>query len=134
MLCCSLLQLIIPVAAAQVSPALNLQLMCAATAMPFIAAWQPGQDSMIDWISDTRSLRYTEYSQGRIQQSHSWQLSGQAIFWLQVSTSRQAAGEEEDPAAVVGAAKGRLVRFTFAFTCAHPAYAYIVIGMSAAKT
>ena len=32
-------------------------------------------------------------------------------FWfgVQVSTSRQAAGDEEDPAAVLGAAKGRLV-------------------------
>ena len=28
---------------------------------------------------------------------------------MQVSTSRQAAGDEDDPAAVVGAAKGRLV-------------------------
>ncbi len=42
MLTCSLLQLVNPVAADQVSPALNLWLMCAATAMPFIAAWQPG--------------------------------------------------------------------------------------------
>ena len=39
---CSLLQVIKPVAAEQVLPALNSQLMCAATAMLFVAAWQPG--------------------------------------------------------------------------------------------
>ena len=32
------------------------------------------------------------------------------MMWMQVSTARQAAGDEDDPAAVVGAAKGRLVR------------------------
>ncbi len=42
MLFCSLLQLVIPVPADQVSPALKSQLMCAVTAMPFIAVWQPG--------------------------------------------------------------------------------------------
>jgi len=45
LLFCSLLQLINPVAADQASPALNLRLMCAATAMLFIAACQSGQDS-----------------------------------------------------------------------------------------
>lgn len=29
---------------------------------------------MIDWISDAHSPGYTEYSQGRIQQSYSWQV------------------------------------------------------------
>ena len=51
------------------------------------------------------------------------QLTAAAICWyphlsncscdLQVSTSRQAAGDEDDPAAVVGAAKGRLVSPAF---------------------
>ncbi len=51
-----------------------------------------------------------------------------------MSTSRQAASEEDDPAAVVGAAKGRLVRPAFALTCASPAYAYVLVGMSVART
>ena len=53
---------------------------------------------------------------------------------MQVSTSRQAAGEEEDPAAVVGAAKGRLVRPALTFTCASWAYACVLVGMSVART
>ncbi len=48
-----------------------------------------------------------------------------------MSTSRQAAGEEDDPAAVVGAAKGRLVRLAYVFTRALPAYAYMLAGMNA---
>ncbi len=51
---------------------------------------------------------------------------------MQVSTSRQAGGEEDDPAAVVGAAKGRLVRPAFTPTCASPAYAYVLAGMDVA--
>ena len=38
---------------------------------------------------------------------------------MQVSTSRQAAGDEDDPAAVVGAAKGRLVSVAITFTPFH---------------